>query len=708
MGPGEYSVTFAATGMISQTVSITLAAGQVLNKKIWLYFLPITHTITTPTDGSVISTPTVTVTGTVENAVTVSILTWYGQSYPATILNGVYSATIPLDAGPTRVYVGATNSYGISKEKSVLVTRTEFTITNLGDSGNVAIMEAGGNYDAKNPDGSTNDTPRQAIAKEYIRTHGDNFDFLVFLSTFDYALPESGAEGFYLPVRNDVQGINQPIFDYSAQFGSASKLQGTVDLGSVMQLAAAPYGPLLDTNVRLLNHELMHRFGGYVRYLDQNGMNSSLLGKDSAHWSYLLDTKGSIMYGNGWKVNQDGTFTATAARSAYSPLDLYLMGLIPKEQVPPMLLIENPAIDKNQLPQLGATVTGTARTVTIDDIIAAEGDRIPNAAASQKKFNVGFVLLSRPGDSTAAATQAVETLRSAWAGRLAEQTNGIGGISGITPSVSVIIDSPTDGAIITGPNVTVSGTIINTSGAETGVTVNGMPATVTGNRFITNHVQLSLGSNTISATAMDANGLTTSVARSVNSAPGNYIRISSNIESGTGPLEVNLRIDGSFAVTAPVVHVTGPGGAATLTPISETEYAATFISEGTYTVTATATGPDGQSYADSAAITVVSKFRLDGLLKAKWDAMRNSLASGDVSGAVINFNEMTKDAYQQQFATLSASLPQIAAGMGNISFVKVEDNIAEYDMRDLIDGVTYSFYLLFVKSRNGIWKIRNF
>ena len=72
------------------------------------------------------------------------------------------------------------------------------------------------------------------------------------------------------------------------------------------------------------------------------------------------------------------------------------MGMIPKEQVPPMLLVDNAAVDKTQLPQLGATITGTAKTVTIDDIIAAEGARVPAAATSQKKFDLGFVLLTHP------------------------------------------------------------------------------------------------------------------------------------------------------------------------------------------------------------------------------------------------------------------------------------------------------------------------
>lgn len=123
------------------------------------------------------------------------------------------------------------------------------------------------------------------------------------------------------------------------------------------------------------------------------------------------------MYGNGWKDNGNGTFTSTAAMNNYSPLDLYLMGMIPKEQVPPMLLIDNASIDKTKLPQLGTTITGTAKTVTIDDIIAAEGARIPDAATSPKQFKVGFVLVTRPGNNTTTATAAIETLRSAWAGR---------------------------------------------------------------------------------------------------------------------------------------------------------------------------------------------------------------------------------------------------------------------------------------------------
>lgn len=88
--------------------------------------------------------------------------------------------------------------------------------------------------------------------------------------------------------------------------------------------------------------------------------------------------------------------------------------------------------------------------------------------------------------------------------------------------------------------------------------------------------------------------------------------------------------------------------------------------------------------------------------------MRTALATGNVTNAVANFSEFSKSSYQQQFTDFIESLPQIAAGMSNISMVKVKDTIAEFDIRDVIDGVIFSFYLLFVKDRDGIWKIRNF
>lgn len=569
-----------------------------------------------------------------------------------------------------------------------------------------------GNYDYKNGDGSINDQPRQSVASEYIKPHGDNCDFLVFLTTFDYALPEAGAEGFYLPERNDVQGINQSIFDNGAQFGSSEKLQGTIDLGNISALASAPYGRLLDTSTKVLNHELMHRFGAYIRYKNPDGsQNSALLGKDNAHWSYLLDSQGSIMYGNGWKDNGDGTFTSTSARSGFSPLDLYLMGMIPKEQVPAMLLIKNPIVDATQLPQLGATVSGTSKTVTIDDIVAAEGARVPDSTTSQKKFNIGFVLLTRAGDDPSVATQAIEILRKNWAGRLTELTNGIGGINGVAPSLAVSIDSPTDGATITGPDVTVTGSVINSSGAETGVTVNGIPAAITGSRFIANHVSLTEGSNSITVTATDANGLTATARRTVTAQAGNYIRISSNIESGVAPFNTNLRLEGPFIITNPLVSVTGPVAVPVQASTQENEYTATLTTEGSYTFTASAQGPDGQNYSNSITITVIPRYQLEVMLKGKWEVMKAKIAAGDVESVVQYFVSTKQQDFRDTFTEVGAALPQLANYMSPVELVYVNDDMAKCRMTrtEFITGQPQTVeYVVYFIQENGVWKLLDF
>ncbi len=62
---------------------------------------------------------------------------------------------------------------------------------------------------------------------------------------------------------------------------------------------------------------------------------------NEAHWSYLLDSDASFLYGSDWTDHHDGTFTATDVLSGFSDLDLYLMGLVGPESVDPFWLLEN-------------------------------------------------------------------------------------------------------------------------------------------------------------------------------------------------------------------------------------------------------------------------------------------------------------------------------------------------------------------------------
>lgn len=107
------------------------------------------------------------------------------------------------------------------------------------------------------------------------------------------------------------------------------------------------------------------------------------------------------MGGGVWQDNFDGTFTQLdddyyVPATGYSYLDLYLMGLISPAEVPDFFLLKN-------LVSVGKDANGhrifkaDRMNVTIQDVIAVEGPRLPDVDHSQRKFNTGIVLMVEHG-----------------------------------------------------------------------------------------------------------------------------------------------------------------------------------------------------------------------------------------------------------------------------------------------------------------------
>ena len=101
----------------------------------------------------------------------------------------------------------------------------------------------------------------------------------------------------------------------------------------------------------------------------------------------------SLMGGEVWKDNGDGTFTHEDARvwpSGLSALDLYVMGMIPPTEVPETFLLT----DVQETDRWG-TVRATKVPVRIEDIVAAMGPRVPAADAAQREFSLGSICCTR-------------------------------------------------------------------------------------------------------------------------------------------------------------------------------------------------------------------------------------------------------------------------------------------------------------------------
>ena len=94
------------------------------------------------------------------------------------------------------------------------------------------------------------------------------------------------------------------------------------------------------------------------------------------------------------RLREDARLVGVAAGGSYltgtmdefSDLDLYLMGLLPPSAVAPGIVIQGSGCNDCTVP---------ASPITIADVIAANGPRVPDSTQSQKSFRVATVVISR-------------------------------------------------------------------------------------------------------------------------------------------------------------------------------------------------------------------------------------------------------------------------------------------------------------------------
>jgi hypothetical protein len=265
-----------------------------------------------------------------------------------------------------------------------------------------------------------------ALTQAFYRTHPDEFDTIYIWADFQYDNGLGVAHSFNL--RNDIQGIGIPIFDRSPLFGSDSRLATIITMGTTSSWADDPHERVagLNSAVAIVCHELGHRWLSYVQFEGARGLQDNLLGRDESHWSFLVDTRtrdegsfSSLMEGNAWNSIPAGGFvTVQNAVNYFSPLDQYLMGLRPPDEVGDIsyVVTDNSltAFLHDKSPVEGFSVSGTRKKISIQRIIDREGPRVPAADASQKLFRVAFVLLVQSGTSPSNATlRKVEDYREA-------------------------------------------------------------------------------------------------------------------------------------------------------------------------------------------------------------------------------------------------------------------------------------------------------
>jgi len=263
---------------------------------------------------------------------------------------------------------------------------------------------------------------------------GDKFDFLAYYSDFRIDNQEAGtpSDG---PVGGNVTGIGAKQHDlenYCTQGRFQWEYIQPVYVGSNQMQERPPEGAPVgsDRDITFYTHQLEessadHKIRPYNYAMSQLGhemghrwaafvsakVNGETIPLGPVHWArglqapaafpYQRPIEASAMGGGVWQDNFDATYTQLdddyyVPATGYSYLDLYLMGLIAPAEVPDFFMLKN-------LVEIGKDANGhpifkAERTkVTIQDVIAVEGPRLPDVDHSQKKFNTGIVVVVEHG-----------------------------------------------------------------------------------------------------------------------------------------------------------------------------------------------------------------------------------------------------------------------------------------------------------------------
>jgi hypothetical protein len=290
-----------------------------------------------------------------------------------------------------------------------------------------------------------------------IQALGDNYDFLAYYSDFrvdnqEAGTPSTGPRG-HSPDTETVTGIGSPERGL-ANFCSAGRFQWQfiqpVYVGSNQMQERPPEGVtstapqqiatyahqlgertpdrrMLPYNYAMsqIGHEMGHRWSAFVSA--KVGNETIPLGP--THWArglhgpaafpYQRPSEASAMGAGVWQDNFDGTFTQLdddyyVPATGWSYLDLYLMGLISASEVPDFFILRN-LVSTGRDPN-GRPIFKADRTkITIQDVIAAEGPRMPDVDHSQKKFNTGIVVVVEHGKKPSAElVQRANAIATRW------------------------------------------------------------------------------------------------------------------------------------------------------------------------------------------------------------------------------------------------------------------------------------------------------
>lgn len=272
-------------------------------------------------------------------------------------------------------------------------------------------------------------------------------------------------------------------------------------------------------------------------------------------------------------------------------------------------------------------------------------------------------------------------------------------------AVSVKIESPLHGASLSSGQAIVSGRF--NGPFNTGVTINGQAAVVSGTQFWAN-VSLAPGPNTLTAIATTPSGLTGQHAITVNlnRTTPDPLTITAEPQSGVGPLTTRFTVSlASPAISRIQADYDGDGTVdfSTTDPTALIEHV--YSQPGIYQATLTVTDVQNGTHNQTTAVVVHNAQQMDQLFTALWDGMNGALVAGDVNRATGYLNESAKRKYQPVFQALLPHMSQIISSYSPLKRLSISETIGEYAVMRPYNGQNRVYLIYFLRDENGVWRV---
>jgi cysteine-rich repeat protein len=278
----------------------------------------------------------------------------------------------------------------------------------------------------------------------------------------------------------------------------------------------------------------------------------------------------------------------------------------------------------------------------------------------------------------------------------------------VASPLGLTISEPQNGSTLTSDRVRVRGSI--TGPPNTGVTVNGMVATVHGGFFTADDVPLRAGLNTILATTTTADDdtLSTSVGVMVDQATPPQLSIRAIASSPIAPIRVRFEFDlrSNSPATSVQVDLEGDGVIEFSTDDPSTLPEFTYTAPGLYSPRIIV-GDEAGALREARTTVVAHAFAdLDAILQTAWSSINTALLAGDLDAALVRVSRSSRPRLGAAWRNLLPHLPTIIPGYSGPLAYTIRDGVANYFVTRAGGGSTKLYFVAFLRDpADGVWRL---